>query len=117
MPHKFQIIKCKKCDKSYCLCEAICPKCNEPNITDNDTKIITTSIEHMNKQERAELERKVLNYKIEYMKYNVNKDKFPLVMSLPPEIVVKLTNDIGKEHPKMHITKILGILEKKLNDK
>lgn len=117
MPHKLQIIKCKRCDKSYCLCEDSCPKCNETNVKDNNAKVIITSIEHRNKKERAEMERIVLNYQIEYMKHNVDKDKFPAVMSLPPEIVVKLTNEIGNEHPKMHITKILGLLEKKLNDK
>ena len=69
----------------------------------------------MSKKERTEQERIVLAYQINYMKYNVDKSKFPLVTSLPPEVAVELTNKIGEKHPKMLIKRILTILEKDLS--
>lgn len=68
----------------------------------------------MDKDENLRMEKIVLNYKIGYMKYNVDKLKFPMVTSLPPEIAVKMTDAIGNRHPRMGIERILTILEKDL---
>ncbi len=101
----------------YCgACEDVCTKCGEHNNSDNRiTNKYMVGFEHMDRTERAEQERIVLDYQINYIKYNVDKKKFPLVTSLPPETVIKLVNKIGDEHPKMLIKKLLTILEKDLS--
>lgn len=99
-------------------CEDVCTKCGEYN--DSENKIYNeymVGFEHLNKTERAEQARIVLAYQINYMKYNVDKSKFPLVTSLPPEVAVELTRKIGDAHPKMKIKRILTILEKDLSKK
>lgn len=69
---------------------------------------------HFNTAYMAKMNRMVLNYKISYMKNNVDKRKFPHVTSLKPEIAVELTDNMSKEQPGVNITKQLIILEKKL---
>ena len=40
MPHQFMGINCKKCDEFYCpVCLELCPKCNEPDLADENTMI------------------------------------------------------------------------------
>lgn len=68
----------------------------------------------MNEEENAKIERAGLNYKIAYMTHNVDKKRFPLTTSLPPELVVRLTDEIGDFNSKMHIQKILIMLERLL---
>lgn len=64
-----------------------------------------------------ELEKAVQNYKLAYLKNNVDSEKFPRVKSLPLDLVVKLIDSLGDEYPDMHVEDLLVILEEELKNK